>query len=170
MTQKPTTKKTLNLPSLALIIKPIQPINILRLMIAPEHKKVLRILNLIRQQQTNRLQILLAPVHIIPQKQIIRLGRIPSKIKNPQQIVILSMNVPTNLQGPADFYKGRLVHEDFAGDDAKGNYLVFFEIDGFARGEGVDREEGRDDVVDVEFDLVEAFFRGGHFIYWGVKF
>ena len=60
---------------LTLIIKPVHPIDTRTLMVPPQNEKVLRVLDLVRQQQTNRLERLLAPIDIVPQKEVIRLGR-----------------------------------------------------------------------------------------------
>lgn len=83
-----------NIPHLiTLIIEPVYPINRRRLMVSPQQEKVLRILYLIGQQQADRLQAVLAPVHIVSQEQVVGLGREASVLEKSQQIIILPVNV-----------------------------------------------------------------------------
>jgi hypothetical protein len=62
-------------------------------MIAPEHKKRLRVLNLIAKQQQNALQGILAPINIIPKKQILMIGGLSPRREYPQQVPELAVNV-----------------------------------------------------------------------------
>ena len=50
---------------LALVVKAVDAVNRSTLMITPENEKVLRILNLVCKEQTDRLKGLFTPVHII---------------------------------------------------------------------------------------------------------
>ena len=58
-------------------------------MVAPEEEEVLRVLDLVGEQQADRLQRLLPPVHVVAQEKVVRLGREPPVLKQPQQIVVL---------------------------------------------------------------------------------
>ena len=53
------------IPSLALVVKAVDPVNGSTLMIAPENEKVFWILDFVCQEQTDCLKGLFAPVHII---------------------------------------------------------------------------------------------------------
>jgi hypothetical protein len=59
----------------ALVIEPINPINRCALVVASQDKEVLRVLHLVSQEKSNRLETLLTSVNIITQKEIIRCGR-----------------------------------------------------------------------------------------------
>jgi len=48
---------------------------------------------LIRKQQANGLETLLAAVNVVPQEQVVGLGWKPSVLKEPQQIWILTMDI-----------------------------------------------------------------------------
>ena len=62
-------------------------------MVAAQYEKVFRILYLVRQQQANRLQTLLPAVHIVPQEEVVGLWREAAVLEQPQQVIILSVNV-----------------------------------------------------------------------------
>ena len=60
-------------PATALIIKTIYPVDSCTLMVTPEDEKVLRILDLVGEQETNNLKRLFPPVYVIPKKKVVRL-------------------------------------------------------------------------------------------------
>lgn len=62
-------------------------------MVASQEEKVLRVLNFVGKQQADRLQALLSSVHVVAQEQVIRVWREVAVLKQPQQVVILSMDV-----------------------------------------------------------------------------
>lgn len=65
-------------------------------MIAPQQEKVLRVFDFVSQQQTDRLQRLLAPVHVIAQEQIVGFGREAPVLEQAQQICVLAVDVAWN--------------------------------------------------------------------------
>jgi hypothetical protein len=68
-------------------------------MIPPQQKEILRIPDLIGQQQTYTLNGLLATIHIIAQKQIVGGWGQPPILKDPQQVAVLAVNVAADLDG-----------------------------------------------------------------------
>ncbi len=62
-------------------------------MVAPQNKKVFGVFDLVRQQQANGLERLLATVDVIAQKQVVCLGREAAVLKKPQQVIVLTVNV-----------------------------------------------------------------------------
>lgn len=60
---------------------------------------LIRVLNLKGEQQAHRFNTLLAAVNVVAQEQVGCLWRRPSLVKEPQEIVILPVNVSTNDQG-----------------------------------------------------------------------
>ena len=62
-------------------------------MVAAQQKEVLRVLDLVGEQQTDGLQRLLAPVHVVPQEEVVRLGGEASVLKQAQQVVVLAVDV-----------------------------------------------------------------------------
>jgi len=83
---------------LALIVEPIDPIDAGALVVAPQQEEVLRVLDLIGQQQADGLQRLLAPIHIVAQEEIVRFWWIAAVLEETQQIVVLAMDVAADLQ------------------------------------------------------------------------
>lgn len=62
-------------------------------MVASEQEEVLGILDLVSEQEANRFQRVLSSVYVISQKQIVGFGRIASVLEQPQQVIVLTMDV-----------------------------------------------------------------------------
>lgn len=63
-------------------------------MVSSQQKKVFWVFDLVSQQQADGLQGLLASVHIITQEQVVALRRKASIFKQPQKIIVLSVDIP----------------------------------------------------------------------------
>ena len=71
----------------------VNPVYAGALVVAPQQEKVLRVLDLVGQQQAYALQGLLAPVHVVPHEQVVGLrGEIPV-LEEAQQVRVLAVNV-----------------------------------------------------------------------------
>ena len=62
-------------------------------MIATQQEKVLRVLDFVAQEEANCFDRLLATVDIVTQEQIVGLRRESAVLEDPQQIIVLSMNI-----------------------------------------------------------------------------
>lgn len=62
-------------------------------MVAAQQEKVLRILDLVGEQQADGLQRLFATIDVVAQEQIVGLGRETAVLEQAQEIVVLSVNV-----------------------------------------------------------------------------
>ena len=62
-------------------------------MIAAQQEKVLGVLDFVAQKEANCFDRLLAAVNIVPQEQIVGLGRETAVLKDPEQIIVLSMHI-----------------------------------------------------------------------------
>lgn len=62
-------------------------------MIPSQQEEVLGVFDLVRQQQTDGLQGLLASVHVVAQEQVVALGWVSSILKEPEQIVVLPVDI-----------------------------------------------------------------------------
>ena len=62
-------------------------------MIASQQKEILWVLDLVGQKQTDGLQGLLASVHIVAQEQVVALRGESTVLKQPQQVVVLAMDI-----------------------------------------------------------------------------
>jgi len=56
------------MPPLNLIVKSVNPIDAGTLVISTEQEEIQWVLDLIGEQQADRLQGLLAPIHVVPEK------------------------------------------------------------------------------------------------------
>lgn len=62
-------------------------------MISPQQEEVLWIFDFVGQEEADGLQGLLPPVHIVTQKQVVALWREASIFKQPQQVIVLPVDV-----------------------------------------------------------------------------
>jgi hypothetical protein len=61
--------------------------------VAPQQEEVLRVLDLVRQQQADRLNRLLPPVHVVSQEEIVRLSREARVLEQLYQVWVLTVDV-----------------------------------------------------------------------------
>ena len=76
-----------------LVVEPVNPVDARALVVPPQHEEVLRVLDLVRQQEADRLERLFATVHVIAQEQVVRFWREPAVLEQAQQVVILPVDV-----------------------------------------------------------------------------
>lgn len=62
-------------------------------MIAPKQEEVLGVFDLVSQQEADGLKRLLPSVHIIAQKEIVRLRGETTVLEQPQQVSVLTMDI-----------------------------------------------------------------------------
>jgi len=66
--------------------------------IAAEDEEVLGILDLVRQEKADGLQRLLSSVDVVSQEEVVGFRRESTIFEQTQEIVILAMNIATNLE------------------------------------------------------------------------
>ena len=81
-------------------------------MVAPQDVHLVRVLDLQREQQADRLDALPPPIHVVSQKQVVGLGRQSSVFEEPQHVVVLSVDVAADLERRGDFEQHGLFEED----------------------------------------------------------
>ena len=84
----------------ALIEEAVNSGDLLAFVVPSQQEKALAVTDLIGQQQADGLDVLFPPVHIIAQKQVVRLWRKAPIMKETQQIEVLSMDVACTLALP----------------------------------------------------------------------
>lgn len=62
-------------------------------MVAPEQEEVLWVFDFICQQKADGLKRLFTPIHIVPKEQVVTFRRIAAIFKEPQEIIVLPMDV-----------------------------------------------------------------------------
>ena len=67
-------------------------------MVPTQDEEILWILDLVRKKQTNCFKGLLASVDIVPEEEVVRFGRKSSVFKKAEEVVILAMNITTDLR------------------------------------------------------------------------
>lgn len=103
---------------------------------------------LVRQQQADRLQRLLPAVHVVPQEQVVRLGRETAVLEQAEQVAVLPVHVSADLDRRLELQQVRLAHQHFSGRDAEGSDLGLGEGDGAAGASGAGVDEALDDGVE----------------------
>lgn len=88
--------------ALALIIKAIDAVDGSTLVVSAEDKEVFGVLDLVRKQQADSLQRLLATVDVVTQEQVVGLGRKAAIFEEAQQVVILTVDVTADLFSPLE--------------------------------------------------------------------
>lgn len=83
--------------SLALIIKPIDAVDGRALVVATQDEEVLRVFDLVCEEQADGLERLLASVNIITKEQVICLRRESTIFEQAEEVIILAVDVTTNL-------------------------------------------------------------------------
>ena len=75
------------------VIEPIDTVDARALVVPAEDEEVLRVLDLVRKEQTDRLERLLASVHVIAQEEVVGLWRKTTVLEQPEQVVVLAVDV-----------------------------------------------------------------------------
>ena len=78
---------------LTLIVEAVDSVDGGTLVVAPEQEEVLRILDLVGQQQADGLQGLLPSVYVVAQEQVVALRRKAPVLEEPKQVVVLPVDV-----------------------------------------------------------------------------
>ena len=97
-THRPTdhyssSHSSLCLQELTLIIEAVYPIDASTLVVATEKEEILRVFDLVGQQQADGFQRLLPSVNIVTEKEVVGLWRERPVLKHPQQVCILSVYI-----------------------------------------------------------------------------
>ena len=97
-------------------------------MVSPQQEEVFRILDFIGEKKTDSFQRVLSTIDIISQKEVVRVGRIPSVFEQSQKVVVLAVDVSSYFQRGFQFNKDRLLEEDLPRLYAEPPDLVLCEI------------------------------------------
>lgn len=62
-------------------------------MVPPQHEKVLRILDLVRKEQADSLERLLASIHVITEEEVVGFWRKTAVFEKTQEVVVLAVDV-----------------------------------------------------------------------------
>ena len=79
--------------SLALVIEAVDAVDGGALVIASQQEEVLWVLDLVGEEEADRLERLLSTVDVVSKEEIVRVGREPAILKQAEKVVVLSMNI-----------------------------------------------------------------------------
>ena len=95
-----------------LIIEAVDAINGRALVVAAKDEEVLGVLDLVREQQADALQAVLAAVDVVAEEEVVRVRREAAVLKQPQQVVELPVDVADELQRRLELEERGLVGDD----------------------------------------------------------
>src|SRR5687767_2607939 len=78
---------------LTLVIKAVDTVDRSAFVIATEDEEVFGVLNLVGKEETYGFEALLAPIHVVAKEKIIGCRRESSILKQPEEVVILAVNI-----------------------------------------------------------------------------
>ena len=80
-------------PTFALIVEPIDSVNLGALVVSSEQEEVLRVLHLVAEKEADALNRLLSTVNVISKEEVVGFRWETAILENPQKVVILSMDI-----------------------------------------------------------------------------
>mmetsp|Transcript_5553 Transcript_5553/g.8405 ORF Transcript_5553/g.8405 Transcript_5553/m.8405 type:complete len:254 (+) Transcript_5553:335-1096(+) len=102
-------------PPLTLVVKPINTIDGGTLMVPPQNEEVVRIFDFVRQQKTDGFETVLPSVHIISEEKVVGIRREVAILKETEEVIILTMDIPANFDRSLQLQQDRLADKDFSG-------------------------------------------------------
>ena len=98
-------------PALALVVEAVNSVDGRALVVATKDEEVLRVLDLVGEQEADGLKRLLASVDVVTQEEVVGLGREPAVLEQPEQVVVLPVDVTADLDRRLELEKDRLAEE-----------------------------------------------------------
>ena len=86
------------IPPLTFVIESIYAIDRRALMVPTQDEEIFWVLDLVRKKQANCFKGLLAPVDIVSEEEVVCFGRKSSVFEKAEEVVILAMNITTDLR------------------------------------------------------------------------
>jgi hypothetical protein len=86
--------------TLALVVETVDTIDRGALVVTTQHEKVLGILDLVRQEEADSLEGLLATIDVVAEEQIVCLWWESTVLEKSEQIVILTVDIAADLKWP----------------------------------------------------------------------
>ena len=78
---------------LTLIVETVNPVDAGALVVSSQEEEVLRVLDLVGEQEADGLQTLLASVHVVTEEEVVGLGREAAVFEQTKQVVVLTVDV-----------------------------------------------------------------------------
>ncbi len=90
----------------AFVVESIDAVDGCAFMVSSEDEEIFGVLDLVGQKQTDGLQGLFSSIDVVTEEEVVGLGREAAVLKQPEQIVVLPMNVAANLSNGRQFSAG----------------------------------------------------------------
>lgn len=81
----------------AFIVEAVDSVDGGTLVVSAKDEEVFGVLDLVREEQADGFQGLLASIHVITEEEVVRFGREAAILEQAEEIVVLTMNVATDL-------------------------------------------------------------------------
>mmetsp|Transcript_9426 Transcript_9426/g.28457 ORF Transcript_9426/g.28457 Transcript_9426/m.28457 type:complete len:231 (+) Transcript_9426:1609-2301(+) len=120
-------------PSPALVIEPVDSVDRCTLVIATQNKEVFWVAHFERQEQADGLYALLSSIYVVPHEQVVCRRRKAAILEEPQQIVVLAMDVPAYLDWGLQLQQSVLFHENLSGLHTQLSHLFFPQVNKSSR-------------------------------------
>jgi hypothetical protein len=85
--------------SLALIVETVDAVDRGALVVTAENEEVLRVLDLVCEEQADCLQRLLATIDVVTEEEVVGLWGEAAIFEEPQQVVVLAVDISADLKG-----------------------------------------------------------------------
>jgi len=83
--------------TLAFVVKTVDAVDGCAFVVATQDKEVLRVFDLVGEEQADGLERLLATIHVVAKEEIVGLGRETTVLEEAEQVIILPVNIAANL-------------------------------------------------------------------------
>lgn len=138
-------------PPLALVIEAIDTVDGGTFVVTTENKEVFRIFDLVRKEEADGLKRLLATVDVVSEEEVIGFRREATVFEKTQEIVVLAVNVTTDLDWRFQFQQYRLRDENLPSLGAKIPNLRFQQLHLLSRPAAPHLQQSINDVVQIHF-------------------
>jgi hypothetical protein len=118
--------------TLALVVESVDTVDRGALVVATEDEEVLGVLDLVCEEKTNGLERLLATVDIVTKEEVVGFWGEAAVLEETEKVVVLAVNVTTNLDGCLELEKDGLADKDLARLGAEVLDLILLQLNGLA--------------------------------------
>lgn len=115
------------------IIKAVYPIDARTFVIPSQDEEVFRVFDLVRKKETDCFKGLFTSVYVVTEKEVICFWREAAIFEESEEVVVLTVDVTTNLDWSFQFEQDWLVDENFSRFGTEVLDLVLLKLYGLAR-------------------------------------
>jgi hypothetical protein len=139
---------------LALVVEAIDPVDGGTLVVPTQQEEVQGVLDLVGQQQADGFQTLLASVDVVPQEDIVGIGREASIFEESQQVIVLAMDIPADFDGGLQLQQAGLVDEDLSALDDQPFDFILCQVHWLSWLAASDFKKLGDDGININFKVL----------------